>query len=300
MARLPRKYAESGMYFVTVRTVQARALLEPVTVKAVLGGVLAQAIALSGVELHGFVALSNHIHLLVTAKGSNLSGFMQYFLGNAARKVGRLVDWSGTFWQRPFSAQPVLDDEAAVSRLRYIISHGVKEGLVRSPEEWPGLSCVPYLLDEVQPPLPFFRWSLRWKNGQQVEGGANPWDDRWVEEVPLKLTPLPCWAALSVSARRQRTQSLLDDVTAEGLATHRTVVGLEAVVRASKGHRPLRGKKTRRPLCHASSAEVRKAYREGLNEWLASYSRASQRFRCRDWAAEFPPWSFRPPSRVGP
>jgi hypothetical protein len=43
--------------------------------------------------------------------------------------VGRLVGWSGGFWERRYSAEPVLDDTALVGRLRYILAHGVKEGL---------------------------------------------------------------------------------------------------------------------------------------------------------------------------
>jgi REP element-mobilizing transposase RayT len=103
---------------------------------------------MADVQLHGSVALSNHVHLLVTARGNSLSRFMQYFLGNAARKVGRLVEWTGSFWQRRFSAEPVLDEEAAVGRLRYLLSHGVKEGLVHTPQEWPGLSCLGLLRSE--------------------------------------------------------------------------------------------------------------------------------------------------------
>jgi hypothetical protein len=55
---------------------------------------------------------------------------MQYLRANLSRKVGRLVDWSGGFWERRYSAEPVLDDEALVGRLRYVLAHGVKEGLV--------------------------------------------------------------------------------------------------------------------------------------------------------------------------
>ena len=61
---------------------------------------------------------------------------MQYLRANLSRKVGRLVDWSGGFWERRYSAEPVLDDEALVGRLRYVLAHGVKEGLVERSAEW--------------------------------------------------------------------------------------------------------------------------------------------------------------------
>jgi REP element-mobilizing transposase RayT len=152
-------------------------LLTPSTeVNELIGGVLARAVALTGVELHGFVVASNHVHLLVTAEGAMLSVFMQYFLGNVARKVGRITQWSGALWQRRFSAEVVLDDEAAVGRLSYILAHGVKEGLVRHPAEWPGLSCLNLLLNDGSETHRFFHWSARWKKGVLKEGGEKLFD----------------------------------------------------------------------------------------------------------------------------
>ena len=82
-------------------------------------------------RLHAFTFASNHFHLLVWTRGATLAGFMQFLRANLSRKVGRLVDWSGGFWERRYSAEPVLDDEALVGRLRYVLAHGVKEGLGR-------------------------------------------------------------------------------------------------------------------------------------------------------------------------
>ena len=39
---------------------------------------------------------------------------MQYLRGNLSKTVGKLVDWSGGFWERRYSAEPVLDDTALV------------------------------------------------------------------------------------------------------------------------------------------------------------------------------------------
>jgi hypothetical protein len=67
-------------------------------VNEVVGGVLG----------HAFTFASNHFHLLVWARGAALASFMQYLRANLSRKVGRLVDWSGGFWERRYSAEPVL------------------------------------------------------------------------------------------------------------------------------------------------------------------------------------------------
>jgi len=135
-----RMFQEEGLYFVTSRCFQGRLLLRPsAEVNEVVGGVLARAVQQSAgnVRLHAFTFASNHFHLLVWARGAALAGFMQYLRANLSRKVGRLVDWSGGFWERRYSAEPVLDDTALVGRLRYVLAHGVKEGLVERSAEWP-------------------------------------------------------------------------------------------------------------------------------------------------------------------
>jgi REP element-mobilizing transposase RayT len=122
-----RMYEPRGIYFVTARCFQGRLLLRPSReTNEVLGGVLARATRLAGVELFAFVFASNHLHLLVRAPQGNLPRFMQFLLANVSRKIGWLVGWRGAFWERRYSAEPVLDDEALFGRVRYILAHGVK------------------------------------------------------------------------------------------------------------------------------------------------------------------------------
>ena len=98
-----RMFQEEGYYFVTSRCYQGRLLLRPsVEMNEVVGGVLARAVQQSAgsVRMHAFTFASNHFHLLVWARGAALASFMQYLRANLSRKVGRLVDWSGGFWER--------------------------------------------------------------------------------------------------------------------------------------------------------------------------------------------------------
>lgn len=295
MARLPRMYDEEGIYFVTARTFQARMLLTPKPmVSEAMAGVLAKAVSLTGVRLYGFVAASNHVHLLVGARGAALSRFMQYLLGNVAKKVGRLAGWRGSFWQRRFSAEPVLDDEALVGRLKYILAHGVKEGLVETPEEWPGLSCLPLLRSEAPVKTKFFHWARRWQKGALREGGGDVWNDAWAEEVALQVHPLPCWEGLSRERRLRAVDDIVEGIVAEGREAHARVRGAGEVIAEEPQREPRYAKKSPRPLCHASTRERWKAFRQTLMDWVTAFRRASALYRAGDVAAEFPPWSFRP------
>jgi hypothetical protein len=64
---------------------------------------------------------------------------------NGAHDVGNNRVWTGEpTGPRRYSAEPVLDDEALMGRLRYVLAHGVKEGLVEKSAEWPGLTSHAY------------------------------------------------------------------------------------------------------------------------------------------------------------
>ena len=69
--------------------------------------------------------------------------FMTYVMGNIARKINLYRGRVGPFWQRRYRHIEVSQDEETLARrFAYIIQQGVKEGLVSSPTEWPGLHCA--------------------------------------------------------------------------------------------------------------------------------------------------------------
>ena len=126
MSRPLRMLDPSAIFLATVRCLQGRLFLRPSReTYDVLGGVLARAVRLYGVEIFAFNFASNHLHLIVRAPRGNLPQFMQYLLSNISKKVGPLVKWRGAFWERRYSAQPLLDDAAlleAVSRHEFLIN----------------------------------------------------------------------------------------------------------------------------------------------------------------------------------
>src|SRR4051812_35320051 len=77
-----------------------------------------------------------------------LAQFVGYFNSNLAREVARLTGWTGKIWERRYQAIVISDEEETqVARLRYVLSHGVKENLVARLREWPGLHCVRQIVD---------------------------------------------------------------------------------------------------------------------------------------------------------
>ncbi|HSK79155.1 MAG TPA: transposase [Thermoanaerobaculia bacterium] len=150
MARGIRFIPEEGAVVeVTVRALQGRLLLKPSEdLRAITIGILARAKRKYGVQIHSFVCLSTHMHLLLTVQNARqLARFMCYVNSNLAREAGRLYDWKEKLWGRRYQGIVVSnEEESQIDRLVYILSHGVKEGLVDRPQDWPGAHSVDALL----------------------------------------------------------------------------------------------------------------------------------------------------------
>lgn len=259
-----------------------------------IGGVLARSLTLFKVEIFAFVFTSNHFHLLVRAHDGEMSRFMGYLQSNIAREVGRLVNWRGHFWERRFSAEPVLDDEAVLGRLKYIFAHGVKEGLVEKCRDWPGLTCLPELLSGARR---LFSWVDRTTIGKLRRLGLSCRETDHSERYRLELAVLPQWRSLSQLERNQKAASLVAVAEHEGLQARAGKPALGALkVKSQDPHvRPRRLKRSNRPLCHASSRSMREWYRQTYRAFVSLYRQASELFRRGVLDVAFPRYAFRPP-----
>ena len=146
MARQLRTIETPGRIVeITSRTVHGRFLMRPSReVNELILGILGRGQARYEVELFAFVFLSNHLHILMRALGvDRMALFAGYVKGNIARELGVVHQWKEKFWGRRYHHAPVQDNEAAqIKRFRYILSNSCKEGLVRSPLAWPGVSSA--------------------------------------------------------------------------------------------------------------------------------------------------------------
>jgi hypothetical protein len=182
-----------------------------------------------------------------------------------------------------------------VKRLVYILSHGVKEGLVSEVKKWPGLSCVQALLEGGTASFHRWRnWTRRWK--MEVGEGINV--GRFSKNCPsdlesLVLSPLPCWAGLSGVQRGRLVAQLVADIDAK--APNKAAVRAKHIAQQDPHHKPRYTKLTHRPRAHASSTarwiEAVHRYRA----FVAAFRRASSQWLAGIFDVEFPPHSFRPP-----
>jgi REP element-mobilizing transposase RayT len=298
MSRSIRFVPKGSVVEVTCSTLQNRLLLRPSPrLREIILGILGYAQERCGVTLHAFVFLSNHYHLLLTVDSAQqLAAFMNLLNSKLAREAGRLHSWRQKFWGRRYTALLLtVEDDIQIRRLRYILSHGVKEGFVASPREWPGVHCADALTSGQSLQGTWFDRTLEYRARRQGHD-PKPYDYAYPQTVDL--TPIPCWAHLPEALFRQSVAELLRGIEEEWAALRkasgRGPAGLDAVLRRHPHSQPLHSKKSPAPAFHAATEPARLALRDAYRIFLAAYRSASERLRAGDRTAVFPEGSFPP------
>jgi putative transposase len=92
-------------------------------------------------EMHAWVIMPNHVHLLFTAHG-DVSRLMRRLKGYSARQANQLLGRTGQpFWQDESYDRLVRTGEEFRRIERYIVNNPVKAGLVESIEKYPWSSA---------------------------------------------------------------------------------------------------------------------------------------------------------------
>ena len=290
------------VFEITTRTVQERYLLRPSPVtRDLIVGVLAKAKALyDGVNIHAFVFLSNHYHLLISVTdGKDLSDFLCYVNGNVARELGREHRWRRcAFWSKRATTIVVLDEAAQHDRMKYVLSNGVKEGLVRSPRDWPGASSVGAQLGSMTLVGKWIdRDSLR--RARLRDRRVRSEDHTTCPE--LELTPLPAWKHLSKQELLAKHETLVAEIETT-FATHR-VLGVKRVLALNPHSSPTdselrriaRGRKA--PVCHTTFPKLRDGFRRAYRAFVDIFRNVSLKDEGAPITlAEYPEGSFPRPS----
>jgi|CZKN01.1.fsa_nt_gi putative transposase len=113
---------------------------EPIA-QLVIASIRYNAEQLQHYELHAFVVMANHVHLLVLPR-VNPSRFLQSVKGYTAREANRLLGRTGQpFWQAESYDHWVRDDRESDRIRAYIENNPVRAGLVANAEDYPWSSA---------------------------------------------------------------------------------------------------------------------------------------------------------------
>ncbi len=89
-------------------------------------------------ELHDFVAMPDHLHLLLTVHdGMTIEKAMQFIKGRFSHRLSKEFGFKGEVWHRGFTEVQVMNRESFEIHREYIAQNPVKAGLVAAADEFP-------------------------------------------------------------------------------------------------------------------------------------------------------------------
>jgi len=299
MSRPLRFVPENSLVEITTRTLQGRLLLRPSPeLSDIILGIIGKAQVLYGMTIHAFVFLSTHAHFLLSpSSAGQLARFMQFVNANVAKEAGRLHAWRERLWSRRYRSIVVADDKAAHARLRYILAHGAKEGLLGSPSAWPGPNCVAALTTGA---LLRGTWFDRSKEFLARQRGETVFPTQFATTFDVKLTPLPCLQHLTPDQRQAEIRHIVAEIKAKADAENkekgRTPMTVEQILAQDPHSKPGSTDRSPAPFVHATDGstemEFRAAYRAFVDAFRAGALRLRE--RAREIRDMFPPWAFPP------
>jgi hypothetical protein len=300
MPRPLRFVPEHALVEITTRTLQGRLLLKPSPeLTDLVLGIVGKAQALYGMAIHAFVFLSTHAHFLLSpTDAGQLAVFMQFINANVAKEAGRLHDWRERVWSRRYRSIVVADEKAAHARLRYILAHGAKEGLVTTPGAWPGANCVAALTTGALLRGTWFDRSAEFRARQR---GETVFPAQFAATFDVRLTPLPCLQHLTEHQRQSECRRVVGEIQAKAEAENkekgRRPMGVEAILAQNPHSKPATTDRSPAPFVHASNDSTEFAFRIRYRAFVDAFRAGAARLRerARELSEMFPICAFPPP-----
>lgn len=302
-----RMHVKDSCHLITNRTEHEQYMLTPTPhVNGVIRYWLAKAKVLygSGLNIFGFVFMSNHFHLFLQDTQGQIAEFMRYFQSGVATSINRSLKRKGRFWAREYN-DVIVDGEADFWQLYdYINANPVKAGLVALPAQWGGVSSYAHSLDDTPVVGTGINLAL-YNDTKRYRPNVAP--EAFEETYSFTLALPPAWATWSLDARadeiKSRTRQRCKKLTEE--RNGKPVLGMRRVRKTNPFDRPKRPKTGPRHLFCCMDKERLKALKEAYCRHVAAYKECiAVLFRCSDnlkMAAQltWPPWSY-PPTRHAP
>jgi hypothetical protein len=299
MPRPLRFIPEQSLVEITTRTLQGRLLLKPSPeLTDLILGIIGKAQELYGMTIHAFVFLSTHAHFILSPSGADqLAKFMQFVNANVAKEVGRLYLWRECLWSRRYRSILVADEKAAHARLRYILAHGAKEGLVATPGSWPGPNCIAALTTGE---ILRGTWFDRSKEYLARQRGKTVFPSQFATTFDVNLTPLPCLQHLTADQRQAECRRIVGEIKtsaeAENKEKGRQPMGVAAILSQDPHTKPATTDRSPAPFVHATDDSTEMEFRVRYRAFIDAFRAGAQRLRehGRALADMFPLWSFPP------
>ncbi len=89
------------------------------------------------IDVHAYVLMTNHIHLLITERDAQgITRMMQYLGRHYVPYINHTYGTSGSIWEGRYKASLIHDEEYLLTCMRYIELNPVRANMVRSPAHY--------------------------------------------------------------------------------------------------------------------------------------------------------------------
>ncbi len=159
-------FSDNKTYFITSSIVKWIPLFNEVVFKELIVNSLKYRIDKKQLELHAYVIMPNHIHLIISSE--NVAKFMKDFKSYTARQVIDSLKYQkriamlkrfscfkksykkeSTFqvWQEGYHPEMIINQDMFNQKTEYIHSNPVRAGLIEQAEDWKYSSLSNYIDD---------------------------------------------------------------------------------------------------------------------------------------------------------
>ena len=132
-----RAVSNARTFFVTSSIQGKRSLLQSDRSAKLFIEVLYEYRAQSKYQLHEFVVMPDHFHLLLTVGEISVERAVQLVKGGFAFRAGKALGFKAPVWQKGFSEVRVLDEKTYENQRRYIHNNPVARHLAVRAEDYP-------------------------------------------------------------------------------------------------------------------------------------------------------------------
>ncbi len=184
MPRRPR-IDMAGYYHIVNRGVEQRVVYKKHEDFETFLEILCNGCQLYSVDLHGYVLMHNHYHLLIETTEENLSAFMKHLNASYAIYFNKKYKRSGHLWQGRFKSWFVTDDAYLYTLIAYIENNPVKAKIVNKLGDYQYSSYLSFI--ETVTPIKCLQASFIFENfpdkQDRVEFFESAVDESLLDEI---------------------------------------------------------------------------------------------------------------------
>ena len=163
MARLPRLTLTDYPHHVILRGNNRQEIFSGASDMQRMLHLLEEHAVAQGVDVHAYVLMGNHIHLLLTPRRDGALALMMQAVGRSyVRAFNQALGRTGTLWEGRYRSSLIQTERYLLTCMAYIDLNPVRAGLVEAPEDYPWSSHTHYTGRQHQPLLtpPALYWEL--------------------------------------------------------------------------------------------------------------------------------------------